>query len=198
MIDCRHPHTELRRRTLSDGSVAYYNQCLTCGTGVGGSVSATKITGNVPPFDDQLLAACKAAQRARRRYREEAARTRFTIWYNKYLKSEAWQKRRTDILQRDRYRCHNCGGHATQVHHLSYRHVGAELPSELAAVCADCHAALHEPPAFVSSSVEQEPPPRRDWINTQAEAIKHIAREDPATRRQRRRDLLATLAPLTV
>lgn len=65
-------------------------------------------------------------------------------WYRRYLLSSDWQMRREAVMQRAGGFCEGCRAHtATQVHHLTYDHVGYELLWELVAVCSDCHKRVH-------------------------------------------------------
>jgi 5-methylcytosine-specific restriction endonuclease McrA len=64
--------------------------------------------------------------------------------YDEYLASPAWAAKRTLVLGRDKWFCQGCrAARASQVHHLSYSHVGDELLWELVAVCDACHARAH-------------------------------------------------------
>jgi 5-methylcytosine-specific restriction endonuclease McrA len=63
--------------------------------------------------------------------------------YHWYLASPYWKVRRREALKRANWRCQNCGQPATQVHHVTYVGVFNEAPSDLAALCARCHADLH-------------------------------------------------------
>jgi 5-methylcytosine-specific restriction endonuclease McrA len=64
--------------------------------------------------------------------------------YGWYLGSAFWRERREHILQRANYTCEKCGTQAaTEVHHLTYVRVFQELPSDLLALCRQCHAEIH-------------------------------------------------------
>lgn len=64
--------------------------------------------------------------------------------YGWYLGSSFWAERRGFILDRAGHICEMCGTRpATEVHHLTYARVFAELPSDLLAVCRPCHAEIH-------------------------------------------------------
>jgi hypothetical protein len=64
--------------------------------------------------------------------------------YSWYLGSAFWRERREYILQRANYTCEKCGKRsATEVHHLTYIRVFNELPSDLLAVCKQCHYEIH-------------------------------------------------------
>jgi hypothetical protein len=64
--------------------------------------------------------------------------------YHWYLGSRSWREKSQYILERDNHTCQKClKRRATQVHHLTYKRVFQELPSDLLAVCRQCHAEIH-------------------------------------------------------
>ena len=66
-------------------------------------------------------------------------------WYQEYLAGPVWREKRRRVLLRDGYFCQACHERkATQVHHISYRHVGMEPDFDLVSVCVPCHEALTE------------------------------------------------------
>ena len=66
-------------------------------------------------------------------------------YYNEYLKSEAWKRKRYVVLKRDNWTCQECGVPATQVHHKKYAKykIGKEPIKWLVSLCADCHKKEH-------------------------------------------------------
>jgi hypothetical protein len=62
-------------------------------------------------------------------------------FYDWYLRSEAWQRRRRAALERAGWRCRACGqrGGSLDVHHLTYCRLGHELPEDLCVLCRRCH-----------------------------------------------------------
>ena len=68
--------------------------------------------------------------------------------YNNYLRSKAWEDKRTQVLKRDGYRCVCCNTQAVDipldVHHKTYDNIGKEPLSDLASMCKSCHDATHE------------------------------------------------------
>jgi len=65
--------------------------------------------------------------------------------YEKYLQSPEWKAKRRLVFKRCGGVCEGCGEiRATEVHHLTYEHLGNELLWELAAACRDCHERVHE------------------------------------------------------
>jgi hypothetical protein len=64
--------------------------------------------------------------------------------YHWYLGSAFWREKSQYILRRANYICEKCGIRpATEVHHLTYERVFQEHPSDLLAVCRQCHAEIH-------------------------------------------------------
>jgi 5-methylcytosine-specific restriction endonuclease McrA len=143
---CLHPRTEVRRRDDAVGRPRYVHQCVDCGASVGCLVAKTTALagGEPPPFDAALDE--RAIEDAKRFYEEQrAARSQaWWDWYNAYLRTDAWWAKRAQVLKRDNWICQGCyERQATQVHHLSYAHVGDELLFELASICDECHDRAH-------------------------------------------------------
>lgn len=66
------------------------------------------------------------------------------VWYNAYLRSPEWKRKRLAVLLRSGGKCERCGRFGSlTVHHISYRNTPNELPWDLAALCYDCHKAQH-------------------------------------------------------
>jgi hypothetical protein len=60
--------------------------------------------------------------------------------YGVYLASPVWRTIRNEALRRDDFRCAKCGRRRDlEVHHLTYRRVGAESPEDLVTLCGSCH-----------------------------------------------------------
>ena len=103
------------------------------------------------PFDEDLYEF--GADKLARHFDEQRAALNRAIderWagkrlaYDAYLASEAWRAKRAEALRRDKGVCQGCRARqATQVHHLTYAHLGDELLFELISVCDDCHERIH-------------------------------------------------------
>ena len=71
--------------------------------------------------------------------------------YQAYMKSERWRRIAKKRFEIDNYTCQGCGSKGSannelQIHHLSYRHLGAEenwIYEDLVCVCRCCHKNLH-------------------------------------------------------
>jgi 5-methylcytosine-specific restriction endonuclease McrA len=73
-------------------------------------------------------------------------RDRPKLQYKRFLKTKYWKEVRKQVLVRDNYQCQLCHGKAEQVHHLSYKHHGAELEhlEDMISLCNLCHKNMHE------------------------------------------------------
>lgn len=149
---CAHPESEIRRDNHPTVGIRFRRQCLTCGHGMGlvGKEKVGSFLG-MKDFDYRLADDWRARVEAfykERREAHERAVTGFSTarsdWYAAYLLSPKWKAIRDKVLVRDGHRCQGClGARATQVHHLTYDHVGDELLFELIAVCDFCHERVH-------------------------------------------------------
>lgn len=61
-----------------------------------------------------------------------------------YMRTAKWRAIRDKVVKREGGLCQGClEKPATQVHHLTYDHLGAEFCWELRACCDDCHSRWH-------------------------------------------------------
>lgn len=64
--------------------------------------------------------------------------------YEAVMQSAGWRRRRAQAIRRAGHRCQECGARGRlDVHHMTYSHLGAERPWQLAALCKTCHQAVH-------------------------------------------------------
>ena len=84
--------------------------------------------------------------------------------YSEKLKDGRWQKKRLEILERDAWKCQQCGdaaetGTILHVHHKRYFH-GCEpweVPStSLVTLCADCHQTETECTSVMIASIKMK------------------------------------------
>jgi hypothetical protein len=65
--------------------------------------------------------------------------------YDAYLRSAAWEIRRTFALEYYGARCCLCPATTSlQVHHRTYERIGAERLTDLIVLCRPCHARFHD------------------------------------------------------
>jgi 5-methylcytosine-specific restriction endonuclease McrA len=140
---CDSTQNELRKRTLTNGSVQYVFQCLHCGAALTQAIRKAEIRQpeRLRAFDESLIELYREMQqRERLDQREDWFRQ-----HNAYLRTPEWRARRAAVLKRAHGVCEGCGvADATQVHHLTYEHWQQEFLWELVAVCDGCHERLHE------------------------------------------------------
>ena len=65
--------------------------------------------------------------------------------YDDYITSAAWKLKRREVLERDEYKCVECGKTSKlQVHHKTYARLGDEKLSDLETLCPSCHELADE------------------------------------------------------
>lgn len=74
--------------------------------------------------------------------------------YSEQLKSPKWQKKRLEIMGRDKFTCQICGDKETQlnVHHKEYSGNAWEANNkDLTTICKHCHKLIH----FISDDINK-------------------------------------------
>lgn len=78
---------------------------------------------------------------ATRRQHHANRSDRYRVW----LATTQWQNQRNRALERDDYRCQNCGSEERLVvHHRTYDHFEDEWPEDLVVLCWSCHDWEHQ------------------------------------------------------
>ena len=163
MDDCTHVFRELRKRTYANGTEHYAYQCTTCGTEVE-KIPKARVSiwerQRAPDWDDDLRKTYWKEQ-SDARYRKwelerEAERVKYREQYDAYLRSPVWRDRRSRRLRKDGYRCQaqlpECTHEATEVHHVTYAHLGCEPLWELRSVCRSCHQRITDMDATIKAN----------------------------------------------
>lgn len=142
--ECEHERTELRRRTVANGAIQYVYQCLTCGKSMNQPVAHSKVRGNPSDFDESLETKYREQRTVEYDAYQAARKAEFDDEYGTYLRSSEWANKRRLVMKRCGGICEGCMANpATQVHHLTYDHVGNELLFELVGICRECHEKVH-------------------------------------------------------
>jgi len=64
--------------------------------------------------------------------------------YSWYLGTAFWRERREHALKRANHTCEKCKERrASEVHHVTYLRVFNEMPTDLVALCRQCHEQMH-------------------------------------------------------
>lgn len=153
-LPCAHLNTSPRRKwkNVKGKAQPYFRfQCIDCGKAVSSQLPYAFVEGfiaggqTVEEWDHG--AEDRQAEQAMEFYQHVRDENRASWWrqYERHLSSNKWQKTRIQVFRRAYWTCECCHkARATQVHHLSYEHVGCENLSELLAVCVACHDEIHE------------------------------------------------------
>jgi hypothetical protein len=133
------------KKTSDNNTVHVYTQCTSCGYKENGPISKKEIDlDSLPLFNDDLLNSLTtdiySEYNSIQTELDEKKRDDFFIKYNEYLKTDIWKSKRERVLKRDKNLCQAClKRKASEVHHLSYKHVFNEPLFELVSVCNICH-----------------------------------------------------------
>jgi 5-methylcytosine-specific restriction endonuclease McrA len=123
------------------------NYCDDCGRLVGGALKHSLAIADTPELSREEATRPERLWREYAQQREIERRRHDEQWrasYEAYLLSPEWDDKRALVLKRAKGICEGCGEvPATEVHHLSYTHVGNEFLWQLVAVCRGCHARVH-------------------------------------------------------
>jgi hypothetical protein len=150
--ECSHADRRLVWWPVGDHR-CYGRQCLNCGqTGSAkkATLTAREQAGAVRK-DEELQQ--RWWQARNRRYEElrqaelDAENAEWRRRYNAHVNphNPEWRSLRARVLKRSGGWCEGCGERpAVEVHHLTYKHLGAEFLWELQAVCRECHERIHE------------------------------------------------------
>lgn len=147
--DCH--NKEVRYKLTGAGTKIFFSQCTRCGNTT--RIAKGKLTNpdslSVKYVDEELSQNWWRQKDAYRQqlYQECQNRDRkeWFDWYNRYLLSPEWSKKRVAVMKRANFICEGClEKTAVQVHHLTYKRVGNEMLFDLVAVCKDCHTIIHD------------------------------------------------------
>lgn len=141
---CDHPKVEVRRRTQGNGVVVAVRQCLACGGNCGAVPKASVDVDSLKEWNEALREMYRAARNHAWEEKRASDNEAWREWYDRYLASPEWHRKRQLVLKRDGYRCRGCDQQtATQVHHLTYERVGREMLFDLVSICDRCHKLCH-------------------------------------------------------
>jgi hypothetical protein len=156
MSDCLHKKEVVWSTVARDGNQLVgprqlRHQCILCGELFPQALPHalarpdTRLV-NIPLFERWFTSREEmfARQRMSSVKRREVIQSSIIDDYTAYLRTDRWRAKRRVVLERCNYVCEGCGiARATQVHHLTYTHLGDEFLWELKAVCDDCHRRCH-------------------------------------------------------
>jgi hypothetical protein len=134
---------ESTKRTILGGNTIAWSQCKICFQGKAEKINGRNLD-HLPDFDDTSPRIHDIKERIRVT-KLESDRSEFFLWYSEYLLTPEWRAKREKVMARCKGVCEGCSVRpASQVHHLSYAHVGNEFLWELVGICNECHNQVHE------------------------------------------------------
>ena len=165
-MNCDHSHTEVRKKISASNAVLVRAQCLRCGSPVGPPIKKAQYSSDgllaLPSWDPDIQRTYWSqhsnSYTEKRRKEEQRAYSEWLRYYNAYLRTDEWKQKRRLVILRAQGICEGCRcERASEVHHLTYDHVGEEFLFELVALCDACHKRFHASPRFqvpIPSSIE--------------------------------------------
>ena len=157
---CNHENSEVTKHFDKLGRTIFIHQCSFCGRRCKQQVSKQCATGSEPLFNTDAekkaheLSNDLSWKRSHyltergikhREAQEKDQRIKRRATYESYLKTQEWSDKRQRVLIRDNFLCQGCLiNRATQVHHITYSHLGKELFFQLISLCDDCHKKIHD------------------------------------------------------
>lgn len=142
-LACAHIHQETRKRTLSNGSVAYWDQCMKCGRGIRAR-KKSEVIGTPEDWDEELHRREQDRLSAQYQRLHDEKNREFWDTYNAHIRSDKWRELRRKVIKRCGGICEGCAvNDVDHIHHTTYTHLGNELLFELLGLCHDCHERTH-------------------------------------------------------
>ena len=165
LLECTHEHTQAVRRVIAGGREMVWEQCITCGKGIGSLKKTNYYVDALPEWDEEAVT--RRAETIRLYYEQRSADSRaewdariqgereeFGEKYATYLKSPEWARLKRRALVRDHFRCQHCFAEvnetSSQAHHIlpygydTFRRYGYSLTFEVVTLCLRCHALAHK------------------------------------------------------
>jgi len=152
MNDCQHEVAELRRFTMSNGTVHFTLQCQNPAClrrPTGQFISRAKLRETltdafidaIPDFDHDGRECANQAVRMLADAEREVQNDSWWARYNRYvtMRSPGWVAKRRLVIARDHGQCQICHHPGNDVHHLTHRHLEDEYLFELVLLCHMCH-----------------------------------------------------------
>ena len=97
------------------------------------------------------------------------------ILYEDYINSNAWKRKREEILNRDKHTCQICGKKygTMNVHHIAYEdHIEETREYDIITLCPNCHKLVHNIQKQMDDYSEMEMKLLKEkWANKMADII---------------------------
>lgn len=149
---CQHTSTVIVQRDDSLGRPQFFRFCEHCGLRLSSAIAHDR-AGKPSDYTADYMEARNEGYTQERKQRldqitsqaAERSQSGNRTAYDDYLRSDDWKRRAAKILNRANGICEGClTNPASDVHHLTYAHLGQEFAFELVALCRPCHARVHE------------------------------------------------------
>jgi hypothetical protein len=155
---CNYSNQIIVKHPIKGGTFQLKKQCLNCGRISSNSIKKGDLDISSVPFEDKQLELEKRdliiiesnyvrnSINYQRDEKFETIENLIELYYNgykKYLLTKEWKLKRNLVFKRDNNLCQSCFTEiATEVHHLTYKHIFNEPLFDLIAVCRKCHESI--------------------------------------------------------
>jgi len=149
-MECIECDFKFVKQSKVNGDFMLKKQCFKCGQCEGKTFKFDLIGGkqnlfNIPILNEEKLRLFYDLQQQKRQTEYAVKLEEKRKEYYEYLKSDKWKLKRQKVMLRDKNICQAClTRQATDVHHLTYKHIYNEPLFDLVAICRPCHEKLHE------------------------------------------------------
>lgn len=152
---CSCQNRELRFRFNDDRMKVWHTmQCVVCGKTSAIPFNIKSFDG-AKPLDGLLYKAWLDDVKKSKELEISAAKSEYheriaaldkyrETFHKRYLRTDAWSKKKALVRLRSREWCERCGKKkGEEVHHLTYDRLGDELLTDLVHLCGACHNLIH-------------------------------------------------------
>lgn len=157
---CMNSSHKIVKKYIKDGRIQLKKQCENCYDIIGHAISQNGLDLNIIPeveleknkeYDEKRQ---NEFNHFREKFRKQFSnREKVNVLlldsqfnyetYTSYIASNEWKNKRKLVLERDKFICQACLiVKATQVHHITYKHLMNEPLFELVSVCQPCHVKI--------------------------------------------------------
>lgn len=151
-VPCEYHIMQLVKKQRVDFKWFIVKQCLQCGKSDNQQIKKTEVPEimELKDFNHELESEYYETRRQlyikqNENKRQNEKENWFKNHYEPYLRSNEWHQKRLKVFNRDKNLCQAClENRATQVHHLTYKHVFNEPLFELVSICKPCHDKITE------------------------------------------------------
>jgi len=155
-VSCKSHYMRFVKKTLENGTIQLRKQCPDCGK-VDGRIYKYSECVDIPLLDelceerratyhsliDEMWKKVHENEQDEKQKQYEIDEANRQAERAAYMQSPEWWRKRAYIKNKYNGKCALCFNPATDVHHLTYRHIFLEDERDLIPLCRNCHSYIH-------------------------------------------------------